>query len=254
MMRVVSQSNLARLGGVKVAVLWQLVVRGRLAAARVELGGRKNAVNVDHPLVIEWLADHGCNNVDDKYTKLVEPVPDIKRAKKNKYNEPKPKLKPKPEPKAEKVPRRETMTDGQRRYFNIEQTHIGGHSVEDLADLTVKEIVTRYGSVDGFKRFVDSLKTISDYNFRELRTQERRGELIERERVSGVLMQVIDVAFRRLVSDVPANISQQVLACVQTGGDDVIIQIEKIYRDANTLILQSTKEKLDEELAKYDGK
>lgn len=102
----------------------------------------------------------------------------------------------------------------------------------------------RYGSVDGFKRFVDSLKNIADYKFRELRIRQQRGDLVSRDLVSGAVFPLIDVAFQRLVSDVPAAVTQQVVARVESGGDDVAADVEKIIRDANSRVLKNAKESI----------
>jgi len=101
--------------------------------------------------------------------------------------------------------------------------------------------VMRYGSIDGFKRYVESLKSISDFNLRDMKMKTHRGELISRDLVVGSLVPLIDVAYQRLVSDVPSSITQQLIARVESGGDDVVIDCEKIIRDAVSRVLKNTK-------------
>ena len=141
-----------------------------------------------------------------------------KKSKKKKAaakSKPNPKPKPAPKPKPNQVP-----------------ITVGGYDIDGLEDLTLREIVMRYGSIDGFKRYVESLKSISDFNLRDMKMKTHRGELIQRDLVVGTLIPLIDVAYQRLVSDVPAAITQQIIARVESGGEDRTGDCEKIIRDA----------------------
>lgn len=160
-------------------------------------------VDVEHPLVVAWLRSHGAASATGKPKR-----PRRARAK------------PPPEPAAAAVP----------------------DDLKDLEDLTVREVVMRYGSVDGFKRFVDSVKNIAEYKHRELRVKQQRGDLIDRDRVAGVVFPMIDVAFSRLVSDVPDAVSKQVIARVESGGPDTAADVVQIIRDANSRVLKNLKQ------------
>ena len=113
--------------------------------------------------------------------------------------------------------------------------------IKDLEDLTVREVVMRYGSVDGFKRFVESLKNIAEYKHREIRVRQQRNELIERDKVAGVIFPMIDVAFSRLVSDVPDTLAKLVIARVESGGPETATDVVQLIRDANSQVLKNVK-------------
>ena len=125
------------------------------------------------------------------------------------------------------------------------QIRAGEYAIEDLENLTIREVVMRHGSIDGFKRFVESLKNIAEYKYREMRVQQQRGDLIERDKVSGQVFPLIDVAFSRLVSDVPASVSKLVVARAESGGPDTVRDVQGIIRDANSRVLKNVKTALE---------
>ena len=161
-------------------------------------------VNVDHPLVKEWLRSHGVH----------APVSGTTGAEPAQHDTTPP------------VPAPVPMS----------------HDLEHLEELTVREVVMRYGSVDGFKRFVDSLKSISEYKYKELRAKQQRGDLVDRQKVAGLVFPLLDVAFARLVTDVPVAVSKAVVARVESGGPDTYADVQKIIRDANSRVLKNAKQ------------
>ena len=238
--RIVTKSALARHAGVSRNAVGKLC-KDTLLDAVTEQG----KVNAAHPLVIEWLA------TKDVHT--LPPLPPEKKRRTPAAPKPRAKAKAAPKPRAKaKAPTKPTARPKTKVANPAPQadeppaqklpTTIGGYDIEDLEGLTVRQVVMRYGSVDGFKRFVDSLKSIADYKFRELRIKQHRGDLIERDLVAGAVFPLIDVAFQRLVSDVPSAVTQQVVARVESGGEDVVADVEKIIRDANSRVLKNAKE------------
>ena len=214
MSNLISKAALSRLAGVSRMAVTK-AAKGALADAVV---GKK--MNVQHPLVIEWLSSKDV---------VAPPAAKKKSKKKSKKktaakSKPKPAATPKPKPTANQVP-----------------ITVGGYNIEGLEDLTLREIVMRYGSIDGFKRYVESLKSISDFNLRDMKMKVHRGELIQRDLVVGTLIPLIDVAYQRLVSDFPAATIQQLHARFESGGEDCIVDSEKILRDAVGRVLKNTK-------------
>ena len=220
MSNIITKAALSRLAGTSRMAVTK-AAKGPLADAVV---GKK--INVAHPLVIEWLSSKG---VTETAAAAVEPAAKKKTKKKSKKKTTAKKdPKPKPKPAAATPPNPTPIT-------------VGGYDIDGLEDLTLREIVMRYGSIDGFKRYVESLKSISDFNLRDMKMKVHRGELIQRDLVVGTLIPLIDVAYQRLVSDVPAAITQQIIARVESGGEDMIGDSEKIIRDAVSRVLKNTK-------------
>lgn len=214
MTRIISRAELARWAGLHKSNAAR-ACQGKLADAVLPTG-----VDAEHPLVRAWLASHG-----------VDKLPDLpKKSDAVKTNK---KKQPKKSPAvktvvAEPVPVATNTPDP----FDLEH----------LEDLTIREVVMRFGSVDGFKRFVDALKSISEFKYKELRAKQQRGALIERTKVAGIVFPMIDVAFSRLVSDVPDSVSKLVMARVQSGGSETLIDIQKMIRDANSRVMKNVKQ------------
>ena len=215
MSNLISKAELARRANVSRMAITK-AAKAQLADAVV---GKK--INADHPLVIEWIKSHNPNAAP-----VPAPAPTAKKKSKKKTTaKKKPTAKPKSKPAA----------------ANPVPITVGGYDIEGLEDLTLREIVMRYGSIDGFKRYVESLKSISDFNLRDMKMKTHRGQLIQRDLVIGALVPLIDVAYQRLVSDVPSSITQQVIARVEGGGEDMVGDCEKIIRDAVSRVLKNTK-------------
>lgn len=209
-MRTVSRAELARWANVS----RQATAKACKPGAPLYDATVANGVDVEHPLVREWLASHGV-------TELPAPSePAEKPAKKRRApDRPAP-----PAPRPRPQPARAPTTD------------------IDLENLTVREVGMMYGSVDGFKRYVDSLKGIAEYKHRELRVKLQRGELIERERVAALVFATLDVAFQRLVSDVPDSVSKLAVARAESGGPETTADVAQLIRDANSRVLKNLKQ------------
>lgn len=232
----ITKAELGRLAGVS-----------RMGATKAANGPLSDAVSdgqvdLGHALVIEWLASKNVHppfvvvHADKPAKKPVSKKKPVtkKKAPKGKKNERKVHKAKKNAPKAEKI------APYLKKELPPPQT-IGGYEIKDLEHLTVREVVMMYGSVDGFKRFVESLKNIADYKNQELKIQQQRGEVISREKVSGTIFPLIDMAFTRLVSDVPTALSKQVIARVESGGESMAIDVESIIREANSSAIKNVK-------------
>jgi len=219
MSNLITKAALSRLAGVSRMAVTK-AAKGALADAVVD-----KKINVAHPLVIEWLSSKDVTEIPTASEPAPKPTAK-KKAKKKTAAKSKPV--PKPKPAAATKPNQVPIT-------------VGGYDIDGLEDLTLREIVMRYGSIDGFKRYVESLKSISDFNLRDMKMKTHRGELVQRDLVVGTLIPLIDVAYQRLVSDVPAAITQQIIARVESGGEDMIGDSEKIIRDAVSRVLKNTK-------------
>lgn len=214
-MREISKAELARWAGVSRQAVTKACKPG--APLYDATGGK--GVDVEHPLVREWLSVHGLHELPEDGASAAQTKNTGKKTARAKTTQP------------QKAPPRAQT-----------QTAPLPHELKELEDLTVREVVMRYGSVDGFKRFVDSLKNIAEYKHRELRVKQQRGDLIERDKVAGIVFPVIDVAFSRLVSDVPESVSKLIVARVESGGPETTSDVQQLIRDANSRVLKNLKQ------------
>jgi hypothetical protein len=65
---------------------------------------------------------------------------------------------------------------------------------------------------------------------------------VEREKVVGLVFPLIEVAFARLVSDVPDSVSKIVVARCEAGGPETTADVVQLIRDANSRVLKNMKQ------------
>lgn len=164
----------------------------------------KKQVNLWHPAVQTWKAE-----LEEKQAEKQGPVPEPKTKKKD---------------------------DPQR--------HVGFStdvSFSEVENLTIKEIVERYGGLTGFKNYVSSLTGISDWKNKEVKYQEKRDELIKKAPVAKSLFALFDVAFRKIVSEYPGTVTDRLFAIAK--GNKKTARIDAVALQEQTLsqILKSVK-------------
>jgi hypothetical protein len=163
---------------------------------------RDGKVDPQHPLVVEYLATKGVHYL------------------------------PKTATNAEKPATNRAPPDG----LDALPAHMDG-----LEDLTVRQIVTTHGSIDGFKRFVEIAKKIADLRLQEIKIARERGELVDRALVKRTIFALLDVATSRLVSDVPTTATKLVMARAESGGPEAQADIEAIIRKQNSQVIKNAK-------------
>lgn len=104
-------------------------------------------------------------------------------------------------------------------------------NIDSIADLTIREVVKTFGTVQAFKDWLVTLKQIEDIRERRLRNEETDGTLIPREPVQTHVFGVIDEAFRRLLTDTPKTIARRMYALAKSG-----VAIEQAERTTREII------------------
>lgn len=213
-MRLVSRAELGRhLGLTTVAVT--IACRSRIKDACV-----KNRVDLDHPLVVEWLR---------KRNRLTPEAP---------ATEPQPAsdaLAARPRADVETVP---AMPNG------IEDVH-------GFEDLTLREIVARYGTMSVHSDWLDMRRKQTQIREREIKNFELEGKLISREGVRVHVFGAIDQTFRRLLQDFPKTMARQVYAMAKAG--EPVEKAEDLARDRLSSQLKPMKEQVARALRAQSG-
>jgi hypothetical protein len=99
----------------------------------------------------------------------------------------------------------------------------------------------QYGTLDGFKIFVDTLKLISTYNFKNMRRKTLRSTLINWDLVSKSIFSLIDVANDKLTIELPLVLVKNIVTRVQYGENGLAEDVEKLIRDSISRELKNTK-------------
>ena len=124
---------------------------------------------------------------------------------------------------------------------------------EEIEALTVREVVERYGSMLGFKVYLDSLRNIADWKNKELKYLESRGKLVSKAVLGDVLFALVNSAFKRIVGEFPGAVSPQLKAKVLANEDTCILEMKALMEKELSKILKDVKTRVSKDLKKgYD--
>jgi hypothetical protein len=124
--------------------------------------------------------------------------------------------------------------------------------VQDLERLTVREVAMKYGGSAEFSHYVKALKNIADYKVKEQQHLIRRGELIERETTAAALFMLVDVAFKRLVAEMPESVVPQLVPLILSAGESSAPDAKKLITDTVSKILKDCKAEIRKTLKRLD--
>lgn len=136
-----------------------------------------------------------------------------------------------------------------------EASSLGG-DVGSIAELTIRQIVERFGTEVRFKDYLSNLKAIEDIRSKRLQNEEAEGALIERERVKTHVFGMIDGAHRRLLTDAPKTIARRLYAMARSESpvEDAESTVRDIISSQLRVVIATARRVLNEgELGKAEG-
>ncbi len=223
--RLVSRAEIARLADVSRTAVTK-ACKGQLAPACVD-----KRVDLDHPAVADYLAAHGKAVPDAAPTSELEakpkraPNPTAPRPKRAKSSSSAPRRRPR---KAEKLKADDEELEG-----------TADDDIEAYANLTLDQIVRRFGTRTGFKDWLDARKKIADIRAADLKNDETVGRLIERELVKTHIFGAIEAGNRRLLGDTPKTIARRLYALAKSGAP--VEEAEAVVREIISSQLKPVK-------------
>lgn len=117
-----------------------------------------------------------------------------------------------------------------------------GLDISRYADMTLRELVERFGSVRALKDWLEALKKIEDIREKRLSNEEVQKQLISRELVKTHVFGYLDAGNRRLLGDTPKTISRRLYALARS--DQPIEEGEKLVREILGSQLKPQKERV----------
>lgn len=143
-----------------------------------------------------------------------------------------------------------------RQYlFDVERGLAGQFpdEIDDLGSMTLREMVDRFGSIENLGGLVKLLKNYADMQHKEAAAAERRGDLISRTVISNSLVPLIDLAFRRLVTEAPGALAEQIIARVLSAAGegktgDLRLDVEALIRRETSTILTNCRDRFVQEV------
>lgn len=106
-------------------------------------------------------------------------------------------------------------------------------------DLTLRQVVARWGNLRRFNDELDALKKIEEIRQKYLSNEETEGRLISRELVKAHVFGALDALSRKLLRDSTKTIARRVYGLVKT--DAGLEQVEALVREILTSQIRPTK-------------
>lgn len=226
MQKLEKRSVLATAAGVNPSTVTRLL-KGSLSAAVVG-----NRVDMNHPDVLGYLKDRAAGTTK----------PGVKKAKK--APPPPAKIKPAPPPPA----RDDSDDDGDTVETKINPAlDVDGHIVEipeDIqmyADMTLREIIKQFGTAQRFNDFLKAVKEIEMINERRLKNAEKQGQLVSRSLIKVGIIEPIDTAHNKLLTDGAKKIAVRCYAMAKSGKETE--QLEMFVKETITSFIRPSKQK-----------
>ena len=114
--------------------------------------------------------------------------------------------------------------------------------LRDVLHLTLGEILERHGTSGQFKTFVDAKKTIIDVQTRVVKLAQLEGTLVSRSLVKVGVIDPIDAAHRKLLTDGAKTIARRVTA--MTSGGRSLEDCEAFVKDQMSSFIRPMKAKV----------
>ncbi len=121
--------------------------------------------------------------------------------------------------------------------------------IVDYMDCTLHELLRNFGSMEQFKRLVDTEKNIEDIRMRRLKRAEKEGLLIPRDMVRQHIFAAIENVHVRLLNDFPKSGARRAVALVKSGSspEDVEKELREIIQTSLKNLKLSAQRALQEE-------
>lgn len=136
---------------------------------------------------------------------------------------------------------RESAKDARKSQTVDTETEIP-ENIQAFADMTLREIITRFGTDTAFVDYLAALKSIDGITTLRLKNATSEGKLISRDLVETGLVARIEGLFTKLLTDGSKTLAYRVHAMVKSGSDAG--EVETYISGAMTNFIKPTKVKM----------
>lgn len=273
--KLISKAELARRAGVTAAAITKAITNG----LHIAMDGKR--IDADHPAVVAYLADRKpvvhveapATGIDPLYQDAVNhcqksgryTASSIQRALKIGYNRAckildmmksagtdKPGKKSAPPPPPVKGIATKSTTKKAASLAALNDVDIGTvlHEIPDdikaFADMTLRELIQRFGTDTAFLDWLKATKSIEDINEKRLKNAATRGELVSRSLIKVGILDNIESAHTKLLTDGKKTIARRVHAMAKAGR--TVEECEKFIDDQVSSFLKPMKAKMSRAL------
>lgn len=233
-----TKAQFAELAGVKPAAITQATKPGKLLHKATVGDGRKMRVDPNHPAAKEYLADR--KQKGPKVTVSVNGGEELPYDEYMEQVENGPKLSGAAGAKESKK---------QLSLYNIDPADVPDN-MQDFADMTIREVVTKFGTDYRMVDYLRALKEIETIDERRIKSAKMRGELVHRDLVFKGVLEPIDSAHRKMITDGAKTIARRSVAMVGAGKD--ADDLEKFIAEQISSFIKPAKARIKRALENVD--
>lgn len=167
--------------------------------------------------------------------KVAEPVPEVDLSKTRLLQM---KVETKPVHVRGTAARRQQEIDGDDEDLEV----LIPENVAKYADMTLREVLNKFGTASRFKDYLQAMKEISMIEDRHIKIAQMKGKLVSRELVQQQIVEPIDAAHIKLLRDGSKTIARRATALHGAGTD--VLEIEKVVAELITSFIRPVKAKV----------
>jgi hypothetical protein len=133
--------------------------------------------------------------------------------------------------------------------YNIDPADVPDN-MQDFADMTIREVVAKFGTDYRMVDYLRALKEIETIDERRIKSAKMRGELVHRDLITRGVLDPIDSAHRKMLTDGAKTIARRSVAMIGAGKD--ADELEKFIAEQITSFIKPAKAKIKRALENVD--
>jgi hypothetical protein len=133
--------------------------------------------------------------------------------------------------------------------YNIDPADVPDN-MQDFADMTIREVVAKFGTDYRMVDYLRALKEIETIDERRIKSAKMRGELVHRDLIIRGVLEPIDSAHRKMLTDGAKTIARRSVAMV--GADKDADALEKFIAEQISSFIKPAKAKIKRALENVD--
>lgn len=122
-------------------------------------------------------------------------------------------------------------------------------NIESFNDMTLKELIEQFGTDIRFRDWLTAVKDIEMINEKRLKSAEKKGELVSRELVKTGIIEPINSAHMKMLSDGAKTMAIRTVAMCGSGMS--VGEVEEFIKDQISSFIKPVKTRIKRAMAKY---
>lgn len=221
---LVTKSQFAEIANVSTAAITKACYPGNGLFKATVGEGRKSRIDPNHPSAVAYLEDH-------KQKKPRPPAAPLNSVEEDIEDDFTPTYGPRGAGAAKESRKRVSQ-------YNIDPADVPDN-MQDFADMTIREVVHKFGTDYRMVDYLRALKEIETIDANRVKNAKARGELVHRDLITKGVLDPIDSAHRKMLTDGAKTIAVRMVAMIGAGRD--VDELEKFIADQISSFIRPAK-------------